>query len=132
MTLSTEGARGARQSVFTTVTLICDNDQGAYNALTGVARDVLTSHEGLTLAAYRELHAFPAGEHPWALAGAAGEACAEVVREWVDEVSGLPSLLLADLLDFGDAQLWAEIGWHYLPEPDDVAAEDFDGFEVEA
>lgn len=132
MELTGEGARGARQFVFEVVTLICDNDQGAYNALTDAAREVVTGERGSTLEAYAAVRAAgPRGEGVWEVAGAAGEACADVVREWADTASGVAGLLLTDLLDFGDSALWSEIGWHYMPEPGDVDAEDFDGYEVE-
>jgi hypothetical protein len=129
MSMSTDEARGARAYVFNTLTLICDNDQGAYNALTGVAREALTEHEDLTLDRYQAIREMgPRGEGVWSVAGAAGEACAAEVQSWTEGVSGVAGLLLTDLLDFGDSQLWAEIGWHYLPDADEVAAEFFDGY----
>jgi hypothetical protein len=133
MSMTTDEARGARASVFNTLTLICDNNEGAYDALTSVAREVLTAYPDMTLDAYRALRRAGAQSDEqvsqrYDLAGAAGEAVRVEVEEWVEDVSGVPGQLLTDLLDFGDRQLWEEIGWHYLPDADEMNVRDFDGY----
>lgn len=117
------------------VTLIFDNTYETYKALSAIGRDVLLGWDGLTLDTWQAWYANGPGGDSWDLARAAGDAVAGEVRGWIDGLSvrGEPGasllLLLGDLLDFGDSEMWAHIGWNYLPEPSGLDADDFDGYE---
>lgn len=123
--------RGAREHQFRTITLIFDNDEGAYRALRDATREEITSHQGLTLDEYRAAHGGNDRATWWSLGEELAEVVSNQVREWADEVPGVMGLLLRDLLDFGDSQLWTEIGWNFAAEPAEFDADDFAGYVAE-
>ena len=119
-------ADAVRAFVMETLTLVTDNDQAWYELLTGATRDVVLDRVA-SLEDYRT--ELTESDARWTLAREVGSRLADEVSGVIDDQLPAGSLtdLLRALLDFSDSQQWALVGEHYLPEPDDLDAGDFDG-----
>jgi hypothetical protein len=98
------------------LSLVIDNDQGAYNAVHTAAKEALESVT--TRAEYIER--FDADEKSY-YAQKVGEAVADVIAEWIDETvpEGFVKLLIDDAIPLQFSDFQYEIGMYYLPDPHD-------------
>lgn len=111
------------------LTLVIDNDQGAYNRVTAAAIEAITDDMGTgetTADEYRRMYDGRGGAayERWEYELAVGARVVDIIEEWIEEgiPDGLVKLLVADAMPLSDDDQKISFGAHYLPGPDVMAA----------
>lgn len=117
------------------VTKVADNHptEHLYRRLTFAACQAIEDGDvgtGATPDDYRDAYAGRSGRYDRSdYAAVVGIAVRDALREYVE--SSLPSghvvaVMLAEMLDYGNRELWTMFGEHYMPDPDEVFPDDTD------
>lgn len=129
---ATDNARAVREFTLRIFTVIVDNEKEAAGELKAAAREQM-EHYGITTA--EDMKEALAGRGPYTereLDALAGVEVTDVIRGWIaaekraaeyrEDTRPFLMLMLGDLLDMGDTVFAADLGHHYLPDPDDFPA----------